>query len=144
MPIPCSDQRIWALASRQAAPRQCIMGQLRFRLQERDRLPDDALSRIFVAGADEFPWSTRSSWRGDELVVNRAGDDSGAVYVPWRVDGHGQYLLASSTLIERDRPYLLEVELARGMIQRLRTRLFLWEWLGLKTPSELASRLQEA
>ncbi len=71
-------------------------------------------------------------------------DDSGYVYVPWVVDGHGQYLLGTSTLIERDRPYLLDVELARGLVQRLRSRLFIWEWLGMKTPPELSERLQEA
>jgi hypothetical protein len=120
------------------------MGQMRFRLQQRDRLPADALSRIYVAGADEFPWSTRSRWLGNDLVVERSNDDSGFVYVPWRVDDHGQYLLGTSTLIERDRPYQLEVELARGLIQRLRSRLFLWELLGLKTPPDLTAKLREA
>jgi hypothetical protein len=46
--------------------------------------------------------------------------------------------------MERERPYLLDVELARGLIQRLRTRLFIWEWLGLKTPPELSERLRAA
>ena len=27
-----------------------------------------------------------------------------------------------------------------GIIQRLRMRLFIWEWLGLKTPPELSER----
>jgi hypothetical protein len=120
------------------------MGQMRFRLHERDRIPSGGLERIYVAGAEDIPWSTRSAWQGDELVVDRMVDDSGYVYVPWKVDGHGQHLLGTTTLMEREKPYLLDVELARGLIQRLRGRLFIWEWLGLKTPPELTARLREA
>lgn len=120
------------------------MGQLRFRLYQRDRIPADGLSRIYVAGSDDFPWSTTSRWEGDVLVVERALDESGSVYVPWKVDAHGMHLLGTSTLVERDKPYLLDVELARGLIQRLRSRLFIWEWLGLRTPAELQERLRFA
>ncbi len=120
------------------------MGQMRFRLHERDRLPEDGLQRIYVAGAEDFPWSTRTAWDGDALVVQRTVDDSGYVYVPWRIDGHGLRLLGTTTLMERDKPYLLEVELARGLVQRLRSRLFIWEWLGMVTPPELAAKLKAA
>lgn len=120
------------------------MGQLRFRLQDRDRLGADGLNRIFVTGTDEFPWATKARWESDTLVVEKSVDDSGYVYFPWRVDGHGLFLLGSSTLMERPAPYSLEVELARGTIQRLRNRLFLWEWLGMKTDPGLVQRMREA
>ena len=120
------------------------MGQMRFRLHRRDRIPEGGIQRIYVAGSEDVPWSTFSTWVGDELVVERTVDDSGYVYVPWLVDGLGQYLLGTTTLMERDEPYLLDVELARGLIQRIRSRLFLWEWLGMKTPPELSERLRGA
>jgi hypothetical protein len=66
------------------------------------------------------------------------------VYVPWHVDGHGQHLLGTTTLMERDRPYLLEVELARGLLHRLRSRMFIWEWMGVETPDDLNDRLHNA
>jgi hypothetical protein len=120
------------------------MGQMRFRVHQRDRIPEGGLARIYVAGLEDFPWSTRSDWVDDELIVKRSVDDSGYVYVPWNVDGHGQHLLGTTTLMERDKPYLLEVELARGLIQRLRSRLFIWEWMGVETPPELSEQLREA
>lgn len=120
------------------------MGQMRFRLHDRDRISADALKRIYVAGTEEIPWSTRSTWEGNELVVERTVDDSGSLYVPWHIDGQGQIMLSTATLMERSRPYWLEVELARGLIQRIRNRLFIWEWLGLKTPAELQQQLQQA
>ena len=93
------------------------MGQMRFHLHRRDRIPPGGLPRIYVAGNEDIPWQTRSHWEKETLVVERGADESGYVYVPWMVDGHGQYLLGTSTLIERDRPYLLDVELARGLMR---------------------------
>jgi hypothetical protein len=120
------------------------MGQMRFRLHERDRIPEDGLSRIYVAGSEDFPWSTSAGWEGEQLVVRRGVDDSGYVYVPWRVDGHGLRLLGTTTLMEREEPYLLDVELARGVVQRLRSRVFIWEWLGMEVAAELNAKVQEA
>lgn len=120
------------------------MGQMRFAIHYRDRISPEALKRIYVAGSEEIPWSTRASWEGDLLVVERSVNDSGNVYVPWRVDGQGQCILPTATLAERPRPYQLEVELARGLLNRLRNRLFIWEWLGLETPEELRQSLSDA
>ncbi|MCG8449902.1 MAG: endo-1,4-beta-xylanase [Pirellulales bacterium] len=120
------------------------MGQMRFRIHDRHRIAPDGLSRIYVAGLEEIPWSTHVSWEGNELVVERSISDSGCVYIPWQVDGHGQNVLTTTTLMERQRPYQLEVELARGLIHRIRNRLFVWEWLGLETPQDLQAQLQAA
>ncbi len=120
------------------------MGQMRFRLHDRDRIAPGGLDRIYVAGLEEIPWSTRADWEDDQLVVERAIPDSGCVYVPWQVDGVGTRVLSTATLMERQRPYLLEVELARGIIQRIRNRLFMWELLGLTPSDELKDELQSA
>ncbi|HCK40854.1 MAG TPA: hypothetical protein DHW22_04390 [Planctomycetaceae bacterium] len=120
------------------------MGQMRFRLHDRDRIAPESLQRIYVAGIEEIPWSTRVGWEGDHLVVERAISDSGCVYVPWQIDGHGQNVLTTTTLMEREQPYQLEVELARGLIHRLRNRVFIWELLGLETPEELREQLRSA
>jgi len=117
---------------------------MRFRLHDRDRIASGGLQRIYVAGMEEIPWSTRASWIGDELVVQRSISDSGNVFVPWKIDGHGTRVLNSATLMERERPYLLEVELARGLIPRIRNRLFMWEMQGFETAAESKDQLQAA
>ncbi len=120
------------------------MGQIRFRLHDRDRIATGGLERIYVAGLEEIPWSTRAHWDDDLLVVQRSVSDSGNVYVPWKIDGHGTRVLNTATLMERERPYLLEVELARGLIQRIRNRLFIWEMQGYEVASEFKELLQAA
>jgi len=43
--------------------------------------------------------------------------------------------------MERDRPYLLEVELARGTLNRIRNQLAAWEQAGLVIPDPIRTRL---
>lgn len=120
------------------------MAQMRFRVHDRSRIPDHWLSRIYVAGPEETPWPTRSAWQGDLLHIERSVTESGTVSVPWPVEGRPRTVLTTATLMVRDRPYQLEVELARGLIQRVRNRLFLWEFVGLETPLDVVDRLHEA
>lgn len=120
------------------------MGQLRFRLHDPSRIPPGGLGRIYVSGAEEIPWFTRAIWQGELLLVERSNSDSGCISSPWRVDGHGECMLTTATLMERSEPYLLDVEFARGLIHRVRNRLFVWEWLGMQTPGVLLEQLSDA
>ena len=51
--------------------------------------------------------------------------------------------IGTSTLMERDQPYLLEVELARGMVNCLRNQLAQWEMMGLDVPDALRALMSE-
>jgi len=120
------------------------MGLMRLTLQDRGRIPPKGLEHVYVCGADELPWCGRAYFSGNQLIVERAEDDSGSVHVPWRIEGHGDILVATSTLMERDRPYQLEVELARGTTNRLRSQMAQWEMLGLGVPDALREEALEA
>ena len=72
-----------------------------------------------------------------ELVVEREVSESGCLYVPWCVDGYGELVLSTASLMERTRPYHLPVELARGTLNRLRNQLADWQSAGLQISAEL-------
>jgi hypothetical protein len=97
-----------------------------------------------MCGQDELPWYGRAYLSGNQLIVERVESDSGSVFVPWRIDGRGVLLLGSSTLMERERPYRLEVELARGTIHRLRNQIANWQLVGLVVPDELRDEVLTA
>lgn len=120
------------------------MGEMRFRVCDRSGIPPDGIQQIYVAGPEEIPWSTQASWDNDLLVIRRSIFDSGNVHVPWQIEGRGRFMLTTATLIERQQPYVLEVELVRGMLFRLRNRLFIWESLGLEITGEQRTRLRSA
>ncbi len=63
---------------------------------------------------------------------------------PWRIGQSSPVLISTSTLAERERPYLLEVELARGMLNNLRNQLAQWESMGLVITKGLTDGVLES
>ncbi|REK06059.1 MAG: hypothetical protein DWQ37_22725 [Planctomycetota bacterium] len=120
------------------------MGMMKFLVPRRDHVAADAAARAYFAGIDEVPWQTRIHFDGDHLVVQRAEFDSGNLHVPYAVEGHGELILSTASLMERPRPYHLQVELARGTINRLRNQLAAWESLGMKAPPNVREALAAA
>ena len=120
------------------------MGWLRFLVTDRESLPDDVLERTYMTGLEEIPWQSRNAWEDGELVVARAFDDSGNVHVPWRSRQHAELTLTTATLMEREKPYQLEVELARGTLNTIRNQLAAWQQVGLVVPASIRAHLSEA
>jgi hypothetical protein len=120
------------------------MGLMRLIVHDRDRIPPGGLEHVHICGSDDLPWFCRAYFSGNQLIIERNEDDSGRVYVPWRIGHSSPVLINTSTLMERDRPYLLEVELARGMLNNLRNQLAQWESMGLAVPKGLSNGVLEA
>jgi hypothetical protein len=119
------------------------MGLMRFVVHDRDRIPTDGLDHVHMCGQEDLPWFARVYFSGDHLVVERNESESGRVFVPWRIGERGPLLIGTATLMERNEPYLLEVELARGMLNTLRNQLAQWEQMGLVVPKGLANSVRE-
>lgn len=132
------------------------MGLLRLTVHDWARLPEERLARVYVAASDELPFLGRAMRSGDQLVIERRDDSSGSVWVPWRLGNgsssdadngsgaRGEWLIGTATLMERDEPYHLEVELARGSVYRLRNQLANWVQLGLESTEVLDAEVAEA
>ena len=126
------------------------MGHLHFVVPRCDRLPDESLERAYLSGMEGIPWRCTKSWLacpGDasprEFVIERSVPESGNLFVPWTVNGR-ETMMSTATLMERDAPYNLPVELARGLVSRLRNQLADWQMMGLAVPPRLESRLRDA
>jgi len=120
------------------------MGRMRFLVHPPNRLSAEAAEKAYVCGYDFTPWPCRSRIADEELVIDRASNDSGTVNVPWSIDGQPQLMLSTGTLIERESPYNLAVELARGKINQVRNQLAEWQSIGLTVPQALLDTLNEA
>ena len=120
------------------------MGVMRFLVPRRDSLAPDAVDRAYMAGLDEIPWQARFVWEENELAVERAENDSGNLYIPCPLDGHGKLVLCTASLMERERPYVLHVELARGTLNRLRNQIGVWESMGMQVPPQVRTMVHEA
>lgn len=121
------------------------MGLLRLLTPPLEQLATAAVERTYIVGLDCQPTFCRKTWEGDRLLrLEREIDESGKVYLPWRVDGHGELLLCTATLMEREQPYDLVVELARGTINRVRSKAETWKLAGLQLPEDVRAQIQAA
>src|SRR5262249_38383582 len=98
-------------------------------------LAQQAAGRVTFCGLDQIPVPCRASLRDGALVIERPAQESGRLQIPYSVPGRGEMILSTGTLMYRDRPYLLEVELARGKVNRVRNQLADWMILGLQVPA---------
>lgn len=119
------------------------MGLMRLIVHDRERIPAGGLEHVYMCGPDDLPWFSRAYFSGDQLVIERNEDDSGRVFVPWRIGDSGPLLINTSTLMEREDPYILEVELSRGMANNLRNQIAQWEMMGLVVPPPLRAKVLE-
>ena len=121
------------------------MGFLRLLTPRLDRLAETAVERTYMAGLDCVPMPCRKTWeREGVLRLERDTRESGNVHLPWLADGHGELLLSTATLMEREKPYDLAVEVARGTVNRLRSKAEIWRLAGLRLSDGVSSQIRAA
>ena len=120
------------------------MGLMRFIVHDRERIPPGGLEHVHVCGGDDIPWFSRAYFSGEQLIIERNEDDSGRVFVPWQIGDSSPLLISTATLMQRDRPYLLPLELARGKLNQVRNQIADWQGAGYEPPPALAALLHDA
>jgi hypothetical protein len=122
------------------------MGSISFLLP--DPLPPaaDAMLPVacFATGYDMAPMPTGLTVENNRLIVSRNLTESGYLVLPWPVGQFGTLVTATTTLPERDEPYRLLIELARGKLNQVRTQAAEWEGIGLRLPAGYEESLNEA
>lgn len=119
------------------------MGVMTFSVPQKGPHIAAVASRAYVAGLEGIPWETRCEFARGQLTVERDVEESGFLHVPWNLDGFGEVILSTSTLMERFEPYLLQLELARGSVNRIRNQLAQWESLGLVASDSLKKQIRD-
>jgi hypothetical protein len=121
------------------------MGVLKFQLTSPDPASGLAdLRKAYVTGLDRTPSRLSVELRPGMLLCHRETSESGRLFVPWPVAGHGTPIIGTATLSERREPYNLAVELARGKLNDVRNQLADWCQMGLRTTPELDDLLLQA
>lgn len=111
------------------------MGVMRFRIEPADRLDDwPEVFCAFISGADGRVFPTRVEADAGFVGFRRQSSDSGKLHVAWPVQNFGRPVISTSSLRERDEPYLLAVELARGKLGQIRDQAGAWEVAGMVPP----------
>lgn len=120
------------------------MGLMRFIAASPQQITQETVQQVYMSGIDRIPWKIQTSKRGRELIVQRNVSDSGNLYVPWNVEGHGRVTLSTGSLCEQFGPYQLPLELARGTIGQIRNQLTEWQAIGLVVSDQIAETIEQA
>ena len=120
------------------------MGQMRFHAPPPEQLLPHAVEQAYLAGIEGIPWHCCGTWSNGILSLHRAVSESGNLSIAWDVPGHGPRVLSTCTLMERDEPYGLITELARGTLHRARSLVAEREAAGIPVADDVAARLQAA
>ncbi len=84
------------------------------------------LAGAYVIGADHVPIRADFEFSRGELIIRKKAQGPAAVAVLWPVRSAGRILLETTRLKERDRPYNLNLELARGQMMRIQQKREDW------------------
>ena len=121
------------------------MGLMRFLVYPESMLGDwPEIYRAHLSGLDGRIYPTRVEVVGNLVTCRRPHSDSGKLHVPWPVPGHGRPVLSTTSLREREAPYLLSLELARGKLSEIRDQSAAWQLLRMTPPPEYAEIEQGA
>ena len=113
------------------------MGLIRFAVYPANLLSDwPEVHAGYLTGADGRIFPTRIEILNNIVGCRRTSSESAKFHVVWPVQGFGRIVIPTASLPEREEPYLLAVELARGKIVQVRNQSAQWELAGLKIPPE--------
>ncbi|MBM4076584.1 MAG: glycoside hydrolase, partial [Planctomycetes bacterium] len=78
------------------------------------------------------------------VECRRLSSESCKFSVAWPVTGFGRPIVTTASLPEREQPYLLSVELARGKIVQVRNQASQWELAGMILPPDYVESSRQA
>jgi Glycosyl hydrolase family 10 len=127
------------------AERDCRMGVMRFLVDSRP-MPHGAadLGQAYISGIDGHVFPTEVEVEGNTVTCRRGLCDSGRLHIAWPIPGFGSPVLSTASLPEREEPYLLPLELARGKIAQLRDQVSAWEVAGMTVPAAFKEPFKKA
>ncbi|NOS99587.1 MAG: hypothetical protein HOP29_03065 [Phycisphaerales bacterium] len=93
---------------------------LRFRVYQQGKpVKNLDLSGAYLFGSDGVPLRADLNFADGVITCTKRATGPAGLALLWPVDGAGRLLLETTRLTERDEPFVLNVELARGQLMRI-------------------------
>jgi hypothetical protein len=117
---------------------------MRFIATHPEKLSPEAVEQCYMAGMEGVPWPSTNTLVDSELLIKYDTGDSGNLFITWQAGNHSPLMLMTGSLAVREEPYLLEVELARGTVHRLRQYIAIGRLQSIPVPARVSSLLEQA
>ncbi len=102
---------------------------LSFAVYEQGQLAKNVdLEGAYIVGTDDVPLRADFNVEGGIIECSKRAAGPAGIALLWNVEGVGRVIVETIRVQERDRPYILQVELARGRLLRLIHKLEDWDF----------------
>lgn len=117
---------------------------LSFAVYSRGR-PVDAmdLSGAYLVGSDDVPLRAEIALQDGVIRCQKRATGPAGLALPFDVPGFGRVLLETIRVQERERPYVLQVELARGRLMRLLSKMEDWGLADYAPASTILAKIEK-
>lgn len=102
------------------------------------------LSGAYVVGSDDVPLRAELSFKNGIIACKKRAAGPAGLALLWEVEGAGTILIETIRVQERETPYILQVELARGRLMRIAHKLEDWGLFDYEGTRELGARVDAA
>lgn len=118
---------------------------LRFRVFRNGVPPAELdLSTAYLVGSDSVPIRGEFVYSDGEIVCRKRAAGPAALTLLWETKGFGTVMLETTRLPERDEPYVLNLELARGRVMRVMQKREEWGIFDLADLATVNEKSTEA
>jgi len=100
--------------------------------------------RAYITSFDGRVHTTKVDFDDRILSCRRQQQESGKLHIPWAVPGRGSPIVSTTSLPEREQPYILPLELARGKLAEVREQAAIWQQLRMVIPPAYSQSQQAA
>ena len=117
---------------------------LRFEIyRDGERVRQFTPVNAMALGPESIPWTGAVGFRDEHLVVSRAEDHASAVALLWDT-GRGSYVMETTRLPPRAKPYILNVELARFRLMKIVQKQEDWNLFDFPKTEKFQAQFREA
>jgi GH35 family endo-1,4-beta-xylanase len=102
------------------------------------------LAGAYAVGSDDVPLRAEIAFSDGVITCKKRAAGPAGLAILWHVKNVGQILVETIRVQERDKPYILQVELARGRILRLNNKLEDWGMLDFEEAAPWLRQADEA
>lgn len=102
------------------------------------------LSGAYVVGTDDVPLRAEITLQDGVIHCKKRAAGPAGLAILWEVAGFGQILLETIRVQEREQPYILQVELARGRLMRINNKLEDWGLLEYEEAAHLNEQINHS
>lgn len=101
------------------------------------------LAGAYLVGSDDVPLRAEISFADGIIHCEKRAAGPAGLAILWDVPGVGKNLLETVRVLERPKPYILQVELARARLMRLHHKLEDWGLLDFAEIEEIADQFRD-